>query len=225
MEKDLSGYRLVAAPMLYLYRANIAEKMKEFVKNGGTLVGTYWSGIVNDTDLCYLGGMPGDGMTQVFGLRSEEIDALYDGQYNAMSFQNTRYQLSELCDLVKVDTASVLSTYEKDFYAGQPALTVNSYGKGQAYYLAAKAENRFYLDFYRFLAAESGVAPALDGQLPYGVTASLRKGSRDIVIVQNYNDRPAAVVLNAPYTDLETGDAVSGSLELPAYGAAFLVKR
>ena len=225
MEKDLSGYRLVAAPMLYLYRANIAEKMKEFVKNGGTLVGTYWSGIVNDTDLCYLGGMPGDGMTQVFGLRSEEIDALYDGQYNAMSFQNTRYQLSELCDLVKVDTASVLSTYEKDFYAGQPALTVNSYGKGRAYYLAAKAEDRFYLDFYRFLAAESGVVPALDGQLPYGVTASLRKGSRDIVIVQNYNDRPAAVALNAPYTDLETGNAVSGSLELPAYGAAFLVKR
>ena len=65
--------------MLYLYRANIAEKMKKFVELGGTLVGTYWSGIVNDTDLCYLGGMPGGGMAEVFGLRSEEIDALYDG--------------------------------------------------------------------------------------------------------------------------------------------------
>lgn len=59
MEKELSGYQLVVAPMLYLYRANIAEKMKKFVELGGTLVGTYWSGIVNDTDLCYLGGMPG----------------------------------------------------------------------------------------------------------------------------------------------------------------------
>ena len=48
--------------MLYLYRANIAEKMKKFVELCGTLVGTYWSGIVNDTDLCYLGGMPGGGM-------------------------------------------------------------------------------------------------------------------------------------------------------------------
>ena len=45
--------------------------MKKFVELGGTLVGTYWSGIVNDTDLCYLGGMPGGGMAEVFGLRSE----------------------------------------------------------------------------------------------------------------------------------------------------------
>ena len=64
MEKELSGYQLVVAPMLYLYRANIAEKMKKFVELGGTLVGTYWSGIVNDTDLCYLGGMPGGGMAR-----------------------------------------------------------------------------------------------------------------------------------------------------------------
>ena len=64
MEKELSGYQLVVAPMLYLYRANIAEKMKKFVELGSTLVGTYWSGIVNDTDLCYLGGMPGGGMAR-----------------------------------------------------------------------------------------------------------------------------------------------------------------
>lgn len=149
MEKDLSGYRLIVAPMLYLYRANIAEKMKHFVEQGGVLVGTYWSGIVNDTALCYLDGMPGDGMTEVFGLRSEEIDALYDGQHNAMSFRGIRYELSELCDLVKTTTASTLATYEEDFYAGQPALTVNHYAAGAAYYLAAKAEDGFYLNFYR----------------------------------------------------------------------------
>ena len=224
MEKELSGYQLVVAPMLYLYRANIAEKMKKFVELGGTLVGTYWSGIVNDTDLCYLGGMPGGGMAEVFGLRSEEIDALYDGQYNAMSFQAVRYRISELCDLVKTNTAAVLSTYEDDFYAGQPSLTVNRYGKGKAYYLAAKAEDAFYVDFYRLLAEENGVAPALDGRLPHGVTASLRKGSQDIVIVQNYNEKPAAVPLNASYTDLETGNVLSGTLELSKYGVAFLIK-
>ena len=168
-------------------------------------------------DSCYLGGMPGGGMAEVFGLRSEEIDALYDGQYNAMSFQGVRYRISELCDLVKTNTAAVLSTYEDDFYAGQPSLTVNRYGKGKAYYLAAKAEDAFYVDFYRLLAEENGVAPALDGRLPHGVTASLRKGSQDIVIVQNYNEKPAAVPLNASYTDLETGNVLSGTLELSKY--------
>ena len=77
---------------------------------------------------------------------------------------------------------------------------------------------------YRLLAEENGVAPALDGRLPHGVTASLRKGSQDIVIVQNYNEKPAAVPLNASYTDLETGNVLSGTLELSKYGVAFLIK-
>lgn len=62
------------------------------------------------------------------------------------------------------------------------------------------------------------------GRLPHGVTASLRKGSQDIVIVQNYNEKPAAVPLNASYTDLETGNVLSGTLELSEYGVAFLIK-
>ena len=43
------------------------EKVRTFVENGGTLVTTYWSGIVDDTDLCKMGGLPGD-MMDVFGV-------------------------------------------------------------------------------------------------------------------------------------------------------------
>ena len=65
-ESDFTPYKLIAAPMLYMYRAGVAEKLRAFVENGGTLVTTYWSGVVNDTDLCFLGGFPGDGMNQYF---------------------------------------------------------------------------------------------------------------------------------------------------------------
>ena len=30
-----------------------------FVKAGGTFVATYWSGVVDENDLCFLGGFPG----------------------------------------------------------------------------------------------------------------------------------------------------------------------
>ena len=224
MEHELSSYKLVVAPMLYLYRANIAEKMKAFVQNGGTLVGTYLSGIVNETDLCYLGGMPGEGMSEIFGLRSEEIDALYDGQYNAMTYQGRRYQISELCDLTVLQGADVLSSYEQDFYAGRPALTVHPYGKGRAYYQAALLEDGFYLDFYQNILRECGIRPALDAPLPFGVTAGLRKADKEIVIVQNYNPHSVKIPLNTPMADLESNALLSDSLELSTYGAAFLTE-
>ena len=81
MEQPLDSYQIIAAPMLYMFRAGIEEKLKRFVQNGGILIMTYWSGIVNETDLCHLGGTP-HGLSDVLGLHSEEIDGLWDGEVN-----------------------------------------------------------------------------------------------------------------------------------------------
>ena len=59
MDQDFSRYKLLIAPMLHMVRSGVGEKVEEFVKNGGTFVATYWSGIVNENDLCFLGGFPG----------------------------------------------------------------------------------------------------------------------------------------------------------------------
>lgn len=51
------------------------------MKAGGTFITTYWSGIVDENDLVFLGGFPGP-LRAVTGVWSEEIDALYDSEYN-----------------------------------------------------------------------------------------------------------------------------------------------
>ena len=58
---------MIAAPMLYMFRAGIEEKLRRFVQNGGILVMTYWSSIMDETDLCHLEGTP-HGLTNVLGL-------------------------------------------------------------------------------------------------------------------------------------------------------------
>lgn len=59
MTQDLDGYKIVVAPMLYMFRAGFEEKVRKFVENGGTFIMTYWSGVVDENDLCVLGGTPG----------------------------------------------------------------------------------------------------------------------------------------------------------------------
>lgn len=80
---DLSDYDLVSAPMLFMTRNGIEEKLRAFVERGGVLLTTYWSGVVDAYDLAHLGAVP-HGLTDVLGLRATELDALYPEQSNGL---------------------------------------------------------------------------------------------------------------------------------------------
>ena len=74
--------------MLYMLRPTVAERLKQFVAAGGTLVTTYGTGYVNENDLCWLGGFPGDGLMEVTGVWAEEMDALFPTDRNAVAFED-----------------------------------------------------------------------------------------------------------------------------------------
>ena len=202
MEQDLDGYEIVAAPMLYMFRAGYEEKVRRFVENGGKFIMTYWSGIVDETDLCFLNGTP-YGLMDVMGLRSMEIDGLYDWEQNAavpvagndMNLTKS-YTCTNLCDLVKLSTAEALMTYADDFYAGMPALTRNTFGKGQAYYVCADFEQSFYDELYRKIVKEAGIERVIK-HIPEGVEVSTRKAAdTEYIFIQNFNRQP--VEMNLP---------------------------
>ena len=229
MESDFTGYKLVVAPMLYMLRGGIAEKLRRFVENGGTLVATYWSGIVDENDLCFLGGMPGDGMMELCGLRAEEIDALYPGESNTMRLQKplpgmkTEYTTGDLCDLVHLSTAQALGTYGEDFYAGMPALTVNSFGKGKVYYVAARMGEDFYQDFLGALIGELSLQP-FPVALPHKVTLNTRKNPEtgvEYYFFQNFNAGSVSLALPKELKDVETGETLS-ALQMEGYGVRIL---
>lgn len=121
MGKELDGYRLVAVPMMYLFKDGFAEKLRSFTAQGGTVLMTYWSGIVDETDRCFLGGTP-HGLMDVFGLRSAEIDGLYDWESNTavptecgQGILKQIHTCRALCELVEVKGAkSVLTLGEED---------------------------------------------------------------------------------------------------------------
>ncbi|MDR3120187.1 MAG: beta-galactosidase [Clostridiales bacterium] len=221
------GYKLIAAPMLYLQRAGIAEKLRAFVEGGGTLVGTYLSGLVNENDLCRLGKTP-HGLTDVFGLATEEIDALWDGERNGFAWGGGECEVRELCELVRPTTAETLAAYRADFYAGKPVVLRNRFGKGTAYFIAARPDEAFLAAFYRELMREAGIAAALGGipgGLPEGVSATLReKDGRAFIFVLNFNETPVTFTLPRPYQDIETGAGLAGQLTLDAYGARVLTE-
>lgn len=226
MECDFSNYKLLVAPMLYMVRPGVGERIEAFVKNGGTFVATYWSGIVDENDLCFLGGFPGP-LRKVLGIWSEEIDSLYDYDVNCITFNENNilnikgdYETGELCDLIHTEGAEVLAIYKSDFYAGKPALTVNSFGEGKAYYIASRNKENFNDKFYNSLIETLSLKRTINAGLPKGVTAQLRTdGIKDFVFLMNFTPNEVTFELDDKiYEDLLSNIKLDKKMVLSGFG-------
>lgn len=229
-DASLDGYKLVVAPMLYMVRPGFPERIERFVESGGTFVTTYLSGIVDESDLCFLGGFPGP-LRKVLGVRVEETDVLYDNESlpivpvrGRSAGLEGRYRAGTYCDRVHLEGATALARYGGEFYRNEPALTVHHFGKGKAYYLATRCEPSFHTDFYRHLIDSLKLRRAMGIDLPEGVTAAIRTdGRREFVFVIGFNRKPVTINLGkARYKDLLTGKPLANRLRLPAYTALVL---
>lgn len=216
---DLSGYKLVIAPMLFMLRNGFEEKLRAYVENGGALVMTYFSGVVDEYNLAYLGETP-HGLTDVLGVKTNELDALYPGQENALVMGDQRCAITELCELITPKDAQVLGTYESDFYAGEACLTHHAFGKGQSWYLGAKLEQTGLDAIYGDIAAQLQLTTALDASLPCGVVA-IKRG--EAVFVQNYTDAAQEIALNGTWKNILTDEEMQGAQIIAPFGVWVLM--
>ena len=229
---DLSRYKLVVIPMAYMLRPGFAERLKAYVHDGGTAVMTYWSAVVDESDLCYLGGVPGNGLREVFGVWEEESQTYYPHESVGLSFVDGNplglkgaYKAVDTCSVIHPEGAQVIAAYQDDYFAGTPALTVNHFGKGKAYYIAARTQGEFLSTLYRKLVDNLGIEKAINADLPAGVTAQVRTdGQQRFIFLMNFNRDAVTVTLNESYDDALDGDSVSGKVTLEKYGVRILRK-
>ena len=173
-KSDFSAYKLLVLPMLYLLHPGFAARLQAFAANGGIVLATYMTGYVDESTLCYLGGTPGDGLSELFGVKVEELDSLYPTDSNAICFADDNQTPLPLHDFAErlrpAPGTKVLARYTDDFYAGEPALTQN----GDAYYLAARLTDVGMEQVYRRLWQKAGIAPQV---LPKGMEYHCREST------------------------------------------------
>lgn len=227
---DLSKYKLVSIPLAYMLRPGFAKRVREFVAGGGTAVMTYWSGVVDESDLCHLGGVPGEGLREVFGVWEEETQNYFPHEKVCVAATSGNdlglsgaYVASDICSVIHAEGSQVLATYADQYFAGSPAVTVNRFGKGRAFYIAARMGNDFLHALYAGIVRSLSLRRVIDTDLPAGVTAQLRTdGVNDYVFVMNFNRAEACVVLDQSYTDMLDEAPVDGRLKLLPYGVRVL---
>lgn len=200
VEDSLEKYSLVIAPVLYMVKGDYDEKIRTFVKNGGTFITTFFSGYVDDSDLVTIGGYPGK-LRDILGIWAEEEDALPEGKSNSFLFNGEKYAADILCDIIHPEGAEVLATYEEDFYRGMPVVTKNQFGKGEAYYVATSPDGGFLSTFISEICKEKGIKEILE--TPFEVEATKRTNQNGtFVFLLNHAQEEKIVTLPFACTDI-----------------------
>jgi beta-galactosidase len=223
--EDLSAYKLVMAPSLHLLSGGEADRLKLYVQNGGALVSTFNTGLVDEHCMAPDNGYPHD-LTDLFGLEVLEFDQLPPGEENHLVFKGA-FPTSHLhparvwCDLIEARDCQVLATYAKDFYAGRPAMTVNTFGLGKAIYIGTQSHQHFYGDLILWLRQLCNLHPLL--KVPENVEVSMRqKEDSEVFFLLNHQSSPVRIQFYKPMHDFLTGNSFSGNYDLQPHGVLVL---
>lgn len=225
-DADLARYDVVVLATAYLVRDAQARRLADRVRAGATLVATFFSALVDESDRIHPGGAPGP-LRDVLGVTVEEFDALPPDVTQGASFDTPLGELpadvevpvSLLCDRVWLEGARPLAHYTRLFYAGDPAVTVHDHGEGKAYYVGARFGDDALCKLLRAICAEQGIAsPLRAGAIPaegIEVTVRVSPGGESLLYLLNHGQASREVPLaGEAYSDLLTGRALSRSVTL-----------
>jgi len=210
---SLEGYSLALVPTLYLVDDDVAPVLDSFVRGGGHLVVTYFSGIVDRNDHVRPGGYPG-AFRDLLGVLVEEFTPLLEHESVHLDDGGSADVWTE--DL-RLAGAEAVSTYRDGPVAGKPAVTRHHVGDGVAWYIATRTDVDTTARVIARVVADAGVSPV--AAAPPGVEVQRRRsGDTTWLFVLNHTDAEATI--DATGTDIVTGSAVSASITVAPGGVA-----
>lgn len=218
--QDFSDYKVIIAPMLFMLKGDIKEKIEKYVEDGGIFVSTFCSGAVDEYGLAFFDKecYP---FRSLLGVKAEETDSLYGDQSNSVAMLGGVYKTGRYCELAYPEGAEIIGEYCEDFYKGMPAVTVNKYGKGKAYYIAADFEmdgyKALYNEWFKDVISADKVV-----ETPDNVSVTFRYSDNNTyAFVMNFNGEARQVKLPFDY------EILSGEFEennIAPYGVVVLKK-
>ncbi|MFJ8082335.1 beta-galactosidase [Streptomyces sp. NPDC096205] len=214
-EADLSAYPLVVVPALYLMTKAAGDNLRRYVEQGGTLVVSYFSGIVDEHDAVHEGAYPGV-LRDTLGLTVEEFSPLLGGERVRLRGPDGAELDGDVwTEFVVPRGAETMWTYTDGLTAGRPAVTRHRLGEGTAWYISTRLGTDGVDAVLARAAQDASLAPRTE--LPRDVEVVHRTGEQgSYLFAINHTATEAKVPLDTPGTELLTGERAAGRLAVPA---------
>ena len=219
---DLSKYKLVFAPALNVVSEQTAQRLTDYVNNGGHLVLTCRSGTKTIDNTVRPLTIPGL-FAELAGVRAENYDPLgYESGFGG-SFGDAVANApktaavqgvfgnatgSVWCDVLQpaADDVQVLARYSSRFYAGKPAATCRVTDGGMVFYLGCMIDKPALLSYVRRVLSQIGIKQGVPYLINGVETVKSTADGREILYLLNHNQSSVMLELEETGTDLLTGE-------------------
>ena len=240
---DLSGYDVVAAPLLHLVVGDLPDRLRAVAERGGTVLTGYLSGRADEDDRRFLADVPGP-LADLVGVRVTETDSAEPDAANPIVFEDG----DDGGDLAEVpgrlifellephEGTDVVARYGADFYAGTPAVTRRAVDRGagaehgeqgEFWYLGTQLDQPGLARVVRrILARHDLLGPYAD--VPGLELATRVSPSGEVVdFLLHHGTEAVSVPLHAGGHDLVSGEdlAAGDALRLEPTDVVVLVRR
>ncbi|MBQ0043240.1 MAG: beta-galactosidase [Lachnospiraceae bacterium] len=198
---DISDYKIIVAPEMYVTDMDVVKRLYEFARNGGTVIITNRSGVKDEYNKCIMEQLP-TVLKEMTGSHVKEYDPMGEDKLSVKMQNGITYQCGRWCDILEEGTSEVVGRYEGGFFDGEGAITCNSYGSGTVYYVGTVLEKAFYADFAEDILIKSGIEYIHD--LPDNVEVTTRTdGEKTYSLIFNNTDVPQKIVFGGAKADME----------------------
>lgn len=221
---DLSDYKVIIAPMLYMTQNNFSKDVTSFVNSGGTFIASYFTGIVDENDSVHDDGYPGP-LKEVLGIEVMEYEPQPDEIENSVSFksENKIYDANKWCDTIELQGAEIKAEYNEGYYEDKPAVTVNKYGDGRALYIGTSPDDSFLEKLFEKEFENANVKPIME--LPEGIKAVKRSKitGKEYIFILNYNDKTTKINFGYnKYREIISGEILTRDVKIESNGVMIL---
>ena len=227
ISKSPLNYKLLFVPGVTVMDETTANKIREFVKNGGTVVMTSNSALVDETGKVFRSTHPGR-LNDVFGIRVgsyEETEILNEisraslkGKKIALNYKGKTIEAeSARFDIIDPKGAQVLAnvtSLDKDY----PIITSNNYGKGRAIYIGLPASGSVLNPMLDDLINELGIKKG--PQVPEGVMA--RQIDKNHFLYLNITGEPKEIQMKAKSKSVLFDKSYTGNFTIAPFEPEFI---
>jgi beta-galactosidase len=217
-ESDLSNYKVVVAPTLWMPDQALAARLRAYVEQGGVLALGVRSGFKTPTNRVTDEPLPG-ALRELVGATVETWQSLPPGISLPVRLVWRDGETVDVChwaEALTPHTAETLAFYNVPYFEAQAAMTWNAVGKGRAAYIgwfpdAAQADEIVAMLCERAQVRSNGAAPE-------GVILARRADeNQELIVAMNFTDRDAGIKLNgSAWRDVLTSAETNQTVTIPA---------
>lgn len=227
LDADWSGYKLLALPALFVLRREYREKIKEYVRGGGTLLATFLTSVKDEYNTGWIESLPA-GLTDLFGVTVQEVEPADERTSSILKMElpgGTVYTKDRHWSELLAGEAEMVGRYTEDYKAGQGVIARNPYGKGTAWYMGTMPEEDAFAKLLSHICEEAGLTkPVITVPAQHCEVVCREYEGRKLYYLFNFDKEPHQADWKGTLVDYLTGEEHRDGALIPSDGFLILLE-